>query len=104
MAYSTANRPFLVNAAVGGGFGTGSSDAGMNRWAYRSSDPLATVITTGYITDGGPGKLGMRVGDIVDFLRVSTAVPFVPQAMHILVASSVSTNGASLTIITSSSS
>jgi hypothetical protein len=101
MSYSTANRPFLTVAPVGGGFGTGSSDAGLNRWAYRSSDPLATVITTGYFTDGH--KLGMRSGDVVEFLRVSTAVPFVPQALHIIAVSSVSTNGASATIINSSS-
>lgn len=110
MAYSTANRPFLQVACVAGGPNAGSSDAGMNQWAYRSSDVLATVITSGYFTDGYGGGvsnrsgLGMRVGDIVNFLRMSTAVPGVPQAFHTLVISCVTTNGASPTVIGSSSS
>lgn len=100
MAYSTAIRPFAIVVPVGGGFGGGSSDCGCGIWGYRSTDTLAAVATTGYFTDGN--KLGMRVNDIVNFIRVSTA--FVPQAHHTLVISSVSTNGASPTILTSSSS
>jgi hypothetical protein len=103
MPYSTANRPFLTVAAVAGGFGVGSSDAGGNRWMYRSSDAIATVIATGYFTEGGPNKLNMRPGDIVDFVRVSTAVPAIPQALHTLCISSFSTNGASATILGTSS-
>ncbi len=105
MAYSTANRPYLTVAAVAGGQVIGSSgifDYGGNQWAYRSTDTLAAVATTGYFTDGGPGKLNMRVGDLVGFTRLTTAG--VPTAHHFLVISSASTNGASPTILNSSSS
>src|SRR5574339_522374 len=99
MAYSTANRPYATVVPVGGGFGVGSSDVGGGRWAYRSSDPLATVATTGYFTDGY--KMGIRAGDIIHFIRLTTAG--VPAALHVLLVSSVSTNGASPTIISASS-
>ncbi len=105
MAYSTANRPYLTVAAVAGGQGIGSSgifDYGGNQWAYRSTDTLAAVATTGYFTDGGPNKLNMRVGDLVSFTRLSTAG--VPAAHHHLVVSSQSTNGSSPTVISMSSS
>jgi len=101
MAYSTANRPYLTVAAVAGGFGAGSSDVGGSRWCYRSSDPLASVTSTGYFTDGGPGKLNMRPGDIVEHIRLTTAG--VPAALHVYLISSASTNGASATIISASS-
>lgn len=102
MAYSTANRPYLTVATVGGGFAGGSSDVGGARWAYRSTDILATVVTTGYFTDGH--KMGMRAGDIVEFIRLSSAGTLVPVALHSLCVSSVSTNGASPTVLGSSSS
>jgi hypothetical protein len=99
MAYSTSNRPYLTVPTVGGGFGVGSTDVGGAVWAYRSSDPLATVATTGYFTDGH--KLGIRAGDVVNHIRLTTAG--VPAALHILLVSSVSTNGASPTLISASS-
>jgi hypothetical protein len=99
MSYSTGNRPYLTVPTVGGGFIVGSTDVGGAVWAYRSSDPLATVATTGYITDGH--KLGIRPGDIINHVRLTTAG--VPAALHILLVSSVSTNGASPTIVSASS-
>lgn len=102
MTYSTANRPYLTVTPVGGGFNAGSSDVGGARWAYRSTELLATVVTTGYFTDGH--KLGMRPGDIVEFIRLSSAGTLVPVALHSLCVSSVSTNGASPTVLGSSSS
>jgi hypothetical protein len=101
MAYSTSVTAgvFQQIGCIGGGFNVGSSDAMLNQWAYRSSDPLATVITTGYFSDG---KIkGMRAGDTVVFARLTTGG--VPAALHHLLISSVSTNGASATIIASSS-
>jgi hypothetical protein len=99
MSYSTGNRPYLTVPTVGGGFITGSTDMGGAVWAYRSTDPLATVATTGYFTDGH--KMGIRAGDIINFVRMTTGI--VPAALHILLVSSVSTNGASPTIISASS-
>lgn len=79
MAYSTANRPYQIVAAVGGGFGAtivngvaGSSDCGGNVWAYRSSDAVGTVMASNYFTDGF--KLGMRKGDFVFVTQYSTAL------------------------------
>lgn len=79
MAYSTANRPYLIVPAVAGGFGgtilasvPGSSDCGGNVWAYRSSDAPATVAGANYFTDGF--KLGMRKGDILFMSQFSTAM------------------------------
>jgi hypothetical protein len=77
MAYSTANRPFLITPAVAGGFGgtilnsvPGSSDCGGNVWAYRSSDAPATVAAANYFTDGF--RLGLRKGDIMFITQFST--------------------------------
>lgn len=105
MPYSTANRPFLTVVAVAGGHGYGSSgnfDYGGNQWAYRSTDALATVVTTGYFSDAGPRGLNMRVGDIVTFTRMTTAG--VPAALHTVVVTSQTTAGATASILNSSSS
>jgi len=52
MAYSTANPPALFANGVGG----------MARlWFYKSADPIATVNTANYFTNGG--DLGMKVDD-----------------------------------------
>jgi hypothetical protein len=79
MAYSTANRPYLITPAVAGGFGgtilnsvPGSSDCGGNVWAYRASDAPATVAGANYFTDGF--KMGIRKGDIMFVTQFSTAL------------------------------
>lgn len=100
MAYSTSVGPYLVSPAVAGGANAGSSVTGVNIWGYRSSDPLATVISTGYFSDGD--KRGMRPADVLHFIRVSTAAA--PVAFHSICVSSVSTNGATAAVINSCSS
>lgn len=52
MAYSTANPPALFANGVGG----------MARfWIYKSADPIATVNTANYFTNGA--SLGMKLWD-----------------------------------------
>jgi len=97
MAYSTANQPYLIAGPVGGGFIGGSTNVGGALWGYRSTDPIGTVGTTGYFTNGH--KLGMRPSDVVICMVTSGSTP---AALHHLMISSVSTNGASPTIIGSS--
>jgi hypothetical protein len=54
MAYVTTNPPALFASAVGG----------MSRfWVYKSADPIATVNTANYFTNGG--ALGLKVGDLM---------------------------------------
>ncbi len=52
MAYSTANPPMLFANGVGGA---------ARFWIYKSADPIATVDTANYFTNGG--ALGIKVGD-----------------------------------------
>jgi hypothetical protein len=54
MAYSTSNPPRLISQAIGG---SGAL------WLYEHTDAIATVNTSGYITNGY--DLGMQVGDTV---------------------------------------
>lgn len=79
MAYSTANRPYLIVPAVAGGFGgtivnsvPGSSDCGGNLWAYRSTDTVGTVMASNYFSDGF--RMGLRKGDIMFITQFSTAL------------------------------
>lgn len=53
MAYSTSNPPELHSQAV----------AGPRTWVYKSTDAIATVRATGYITNGQ--DLGMKLNDLV---------------------------------------
>ncbi len=52
MAYTTANPPMLFANGVGGA---------ARIWVYKSADPIATINTAGYFTNGG--DLGLKVGD-----------------------------------------
>lgn len=54
MAYATSNPPALVVQSI----------AGPRRWIYTSADPIATVNTAAYISNGD--ALGMKVGDTVE--------------------------------------
>jgi hypothetical protein len=92
---------------VAGGFGAtivagvpGSSDCGGNIWAYRSTDPAATVAGANYFTDGF--KLGLRRGDIMFITQFSTAFAVVGGAINIV--SSVGASSAAAVTITMSSS
>ncbi len=106
MAYSTANRPFLILPAVGGGFagtvvgagGAGSSDCGGNLWAYRSTDAAGTVAGANYFTDGF--KLGMRKGDIVFITQVSTAFAIATGGLSIGAVSAVTASSAATVTVT----
>ncbi len=53
MTYSTSAPLRLMSQALVGG----------KLWYYESADPIATVNTSGYFTNGY--KLGLRVGDTV---------------------------------------
>jgi hypothetical protein len=88
MAYSTANRPFLTVPAVAGGFIVGSSDTVGQYWAYKSSDAIATVITSGYVTDAK--RLGMRPGDILTVVVTSGSTP---ASLHHALITAVTTAG-----------
>lgn len=107
MAYSTNNRPYVIVPALAGGYGVtisgltaGSSDCGGTVWAYRSSDPAATVAGANYFTDGF--KLGMRRGDIIFITQFSTLFAVVGGAINII--SSVGVSSAAAATITLSSS
>lgn len=105
MAYSTANRPYLIVPALAGGFGAavvgaggaGSSDCGGNMWAYRSTDAAGTV-TGAYFTDGH--KLGMRKGDVVLVTQVSTAFAVATGGLSIGVITAVTASSAATIAIT----
>lgn len=60
MAYSTLSPPSMVLQSI----------SGARRWHYSSADPIATVNTAGYISNGD--ALGMKVGDIVDVRDTAT--------------------------------
>lgn len=107
MAYSTNNRPYLVVAAPGGGYGVtisgltaGSSDCGGNIWAYRSSDPAATVAGANYFTDGF--KLGLRRGDIMFITQFSTAFVATGGSVNIVSAVNASSAATVGTVMSSS--
>jgi hypothetical protein len=107
MAYSTNNRPYLVVPAVAGGAGAsfvggvvGSSDCGGSIWAYRSTDPAATVAGAGYFTDGF--KLGLRRGDIMFITQFSTALAVVGGSINVVSSVGVS-SAAAVAIVMSSS-
>ena len=68
MAYSTGNPPRLINQSVGGGF---------REWVYQSSQTVATVTGTTFITNGR--DLGMQKNDFVKI--VDTTTPIVKSAL-----------------------
>ena len=108
MAYSTNNRPYLIVPAIAGGAGSptisgltqGSSDVGGNVWAYRSSDPAATVAGANYFTDGW--KLGLRKGDIMFITQFSTAFAVTGGSINIVSAVNTSSAATVGTVMSSS--
>lgn len=55
MAYSVLTPPQILVQGIGNG--------APSIWTYASADTLASIVTAGYITNGG--QLGMRVNDLV---------------------------------------
>lgn len=64
MSYSTTNVPALIMQSLGG--------RGPNIWAYKSSDAVATVCGSSYVSNGF--ALGMKVGDIVTVLNTASTL------------------------------
>lgn len=54
MAYVTTNPPAEIAQTIGGS---------TRMWVYKSADPIATVNTANYFTNGA--SLGMKVNDII---------------------------------------
>lgn len=87
MAYSTTAPPFLSAGSVG--------NRVPNLWGYRSTDPVATVAASGYITDAK--ALGMRVGDFIMISDVSSSTALVSLGVLTAVSTGGSTIRATLT-------
>lgn len=81
MAYSTSNPPRLLVAGMGG------SPA---MWHYSSTDVSTAVKATGYFSNGA--ALGMRVGDVLHSVALSTAGAYVSHSSGVV--SSVPTSSA----------
>lgn len=62
MAFDPNNPPSLIASGIGG-------SRGLKAWAWKHSDPIATVIGSGYIRTAR--KLGMGVGDAVRYVDSS---------------------------------
>lgn len=77
MAYSTSNPPQLVAGGIGG--------SARRIWFYESTDAVALVRVSGYITNGW--ALGMRAGDFVIAVD-SDASPITQQLMIVTSATS----------------
>ena len=89
---NTTTAPWLITAAVAGGFNAGSSVTGGNVWAYRTTDTLSTIVgATQYFTDGF--RRGIRPYDAIIVLDTNT-----PKAswVYVTAVSSVSTGGATV--------
>ena len=93
MAYASSNPPVQWSQAFGGL---------VKEWAYKSSDPGPTVAGSSYFSNGH--SLGMRVGDSIYMVQMSTLSPssFVAQARGAVIAVTTGA-GASITFITTSS-
>lgn len=68
MAYATSNPPQLRGHSALAAFGAAAGKG--NIWHYQSTDALATVVATNYITNAK--DLGMQVGDIVEVNDTTT--------------------------------
>jgi hypothetical protein len=93
MAYvSSSHKPFLVTAAVAGGFNR-SGQYGGNVWGFKTTDVFATVTASSFIADGF--VLGMRPYDIVQYIDTTNAYGYM--LLVSAVTTSISTGGATLT-------
>lgn len=75
MTYATSNPPALIGQAI----------AGRRKWEYVSADPIATVNTNGYFTNGE--ELGMKVNDLLDVVDTNTPTT------HLCIVNAVNANG-----------
>lgn len=91
MAYSTSLPPAL---RVGALAAYGASQGKGQIWTYQSTDALAVVVATNYITNAQ--ALGMQVGDVVEV--VDTATPAIAWARLTTVATSGTIMSAGLAI------
>jgi hypothetical protein len=66
VSYSSTLPPFNLAPRVGGGPG--------NLWGYNSSDSVATVAGSSYFSNGA--ALGLKVGDRMHVVQLSTAGAF----------------------------
>jgi hypothetical protein len=74
MAYvSSSHKPFLITAAVAGGFNTGGQYGG-NVWGFKTTDALATVTASSFVSDAF--NLGMRPYDPVMFIDTTNALGY----------------------------
>lgn len=64
MAYSTTNPPGIVAQSFGG--------YGPRLWTFKSSDAVATVCGSSYVSNGY--ALGMKVGDAVMVLNTASTL------------------------------
>lgn len=76
MAYSTSNPPRLI---------TGQFTGAGSLWAYRSTDPIATVDGAGYITNAY--DLGMKAGDLVIVQDTALSIISMSQVMTVTTSS-----------------
>jgi hypothetical protein len=70
---SSAHSPFLVTAAVAGGFNR-SGQYGGNVWGFKSSEALGTVTVSSYIDNAF--ALGMRPYDVVQFVDTTNTLAY----------------------------
>lgn len=72
MSYSTTNPPHLLTGSVG--------NRAPNLWAYQTtSDPLATIASTGYISNAK--ALGMKIGDVLLIADLSSSTGLFSQCL-----------------------
>jgi len=66
MAYSTTNPPQMISQTFG------SVPARPNLWSYASTDAIAVVCGSSYVSNGH--ALGMAVGDVVFVLDTTSTL------------------------------
>ena len=71
MAYSTTNPPGLMIQPVG--------SIGGALWNYRTTETVSAVTASSFFSNAA--ALGMKVGDIVSIVSVSTANAFADSAL-----------------------
>lgn len=88
MAYaSTVAVPVLIAGGFGG--------TPFREFAYKSADSIATVAGSSYFTDGY--TRGMRVGDMITAMQLSTASTYMGHSRGCVNAASSTSFGATVT-------
>jgi hypothetical protein len=73
MAYATTNPPRLMTPSMGGG---------AQEWVYSSTDVSTAVRASTYFSNGS--ALGMRIGDWVKIVSLSTAGAYVSHSIGVV--------------------